>query len=91
MISAAAKKLLIERFGSDRALTEPEDLLTFGYDATPGLQGIPEIVLFPETNEEVGFAIALANSEGVPIIPRGSGTGLSGGSIAPQGGVVLCV
>jgi len=91
MISAAAKKLLIERFGSDRALTEPEDLLTFGYDATPGLQGIPEIVLFPETNEEVGFAIALANSEGVPIIPRGSGTGLSGGSIAPQGGVVLCL
>jgi len=91
MLSVATKKLLLERFGSKRALTEKEDLLTFGYDATPGLQGIPEIVLFPETTEEVGFAVALANEEGIPIIPRGSGTGLSGGSIAPQGGIVLCL
>ena len=91
MLSVATKKLLLERFGSKRALTEREDLLTFGYDATPGLHGIPEIVLFPETTEEVGFAVALANEESIPIIPRGSGTGLSGGSIAPQGGIVLCL
>ncbi|NIQ94324.1 MAG: FAD-binding oxidoreductase, partial [Desulfuromonadales bacterium] len=78
-------------FGAKRALTEKEDLLTFGYDATPGLQGLPDIVLFPESSEEVGFAVALANQEGIPVIPRGSGTGLSGGSIAPQGGIVLCL
>ncbi len=91
MISNTAKKLLQDRFGAKRALTEKEDLMTFGYDATPGLQGIPDIVLFPETTEEVGFAVALANEEGIPIIPRGSGTGLSGGSIAPQGGIILCL
>ncbi|PLX98250.1 MAG: glycolate oxidase subunit GlcD [Desulfuromonas sp.] len=91
MISAAAKKTLIERLGEKRVLTEKEDLLTFGYDATPGLQGVPDAVVFPETTEEVGFVIALASEEGMPIVPRGSGTGLSGGSIAPQGGLVLCL
>ncbi|NIQ94818.1 MAG: FAD-binding oxidoreductase, partial [Desulfuromonadales bacterium] len=55
------------------------------------MQGVPDIVVFPETNKEVGFIVALANQEGVPIIPRGSGTGLSGGSIAPQGGIVICL
>lgn len=91
MIAERVKQQLLERFGPKRALTEKEDLLTFGYDATPGLQGLPEIVLFPESTEEVGFVVNLANKEGVPIIPRGSGTGLSGGSIAPQGGIVLCL
>ena len=84
MISATAKELLLDRFGSKRALTEKEDLLTFGYDATPGLQGPPDIVLFPETTEEVGFIVTLANKERVPIIPRGSGTGLLIGGKAGQ-------
>jgi len=74
--------------GRDAVLDRPEDLMMYEYDA--GVRkSTPAAVVFPQTTEQVSQIMKLANSAGFPVVPRGAGTGLSGGSIAPEGGVVL--
>ena len=51
----------------------------------------PTCVALPESREEVAQLLALCNQREVPVVPRGSGTGLAGGSVPSQGGVVLCL
>ncbi len=82
---------LTELLGATNVLHEKEDLLTFSYDATPEIQHLPDVVVFPTTSEQVIDLVKFAREEGLPIVPRGSGTGLSGGSIAVNGGMVLCL
>ncbi len=73
--------------GPAHVLTEPRHLLVYSYDAT--IQpGQPEVVVLPRTAAEVSAILKLANREGVPVTPRGSGTGQSGGSL-PMGGIAL--
>jgi len=48
-------------------------------------------VVFPETTEEVASLVRYAAQHGVPIVSRGSGTGLSGGSVPVPGGIILCL
>ena len=91
MISAAALGLLKEKLGAANVLHEKEDLLVYGYDATPTVQLLPEVVVFPTSTEAVVTALEVAGEEGWPVVPRGSGTGLSGGSVAARGGMVLCL
>ncbi|MEN8687671.1 MAG: FAD-linked oxidase C-terminal domain-containing protein, partial [Desulfuromonadales bacterium] len=82
---------LIDKLGAKNVLHEKEDLLTFGYDATPEIQLLPDVVVFPTESEQVVEIVNFAREEGLPIVPRGSGTGLSGGSVAARGGIVLCL
>jgi glycolate oxidase len=64
--------------------------MLYEYDA--GLStGTPEVVVFPETTEQVSQIASLASRMNVPLVPRGAGTGLSGGSIPRAGGIVLVV
>jgi glycolate oxidase len=91
MINTTAINKLIDLLGQQNVLHEKEDLLTFGYDATPEIQHLPDVVVFPTEAEQVVELVKFANSEGLPIVPRGSGTGLSGGSVAAHGGMVLCL
>jgi len=91
MISKSAIQNLIDKLGAANVLHEKEDLLTFGYDATPEIQLLPDVVVFPTESEQVVAIVNFAREEGLPIVPRGSGTGLSGGSVAAQGGIVLCL
>jgi glycolate oxidase len=67
-------------------VSHPDDLLVFEYDGSID-RGLPEAVVFPVTTEEVSRVVGLAYREGVPVVGRGSGTGLSGGAIAPPGGI----
>ncbi len=69
-------------------LHAPEDLLVYEYDATIE-RGLPEAVVLPDTAEQVAAAVRIARREGVPVTARGAGTGLSGGAIACEGGVVI--
>ncbi len=78
------KKLL----GPSRFLSQPEDLAAYGYDAS-GLKFLPWGIAFPETTEEVAAIMSLANREEFYVIPRGSGTGMSGGSLPIKSGLVL--
>lgn len=75
--------------GKENLLTSREDLVCYGFDATPRLGQIPEAVVKPGSAEEVSKILQLANKVGFKVIPRGAGTNLSGGSVPIQGGVVM--
>lgn len=89
------KKALIDKLnhtlGEQNVYSEKEDLLVYGYDSTPGIHELPDVVVFPTTSEQVQEAINIALEEQMPVIPRGSGTGLSGGSVPQGGGMVICL
>lgn len=91
MISQTIVQQLIDKLGKENVITEPEDLLVLGYDATPGLYHLPDVVVYPTSTAAVQDAMLIAREVKMPITPRGSGTGLSGGSIAAHGGMVLCL
>lgn len=74
--------------GTSHVLTSVEDLVCYGYDAQH-VEHRPDAVVRPGNAEEIAELVRIANEEGVPIIPRGAGTGLSGGSVPIQGGVVM--
>ena len=64
-------------------------LLTYATDATPLERGRPDVVVFPGTTGEVAGVLRVANERGVPVVPRGSGTNLSAGTVPHLGGIVL--
>ena len=68
--------------------TAPEELVAYSYDATRQ-EALPWAVARPSSTEEVAAILLLANRKGFPVVPRGAGTGMSGGSVPVQGGVVL--
>ena len=74
--------------GKGNVLASLEDRRCYSYDArTDGV--IPDLVVFPSSAQEVSQILILANNHLFPVIPRGQGTGLTGGSIPVYGGVVL--
>jgi glycolate oxidase len=91
MIAKMAIQHLREKIGVKNVYHEPEDLLVLGYDSTPGIHHLPDVVVYPTSTEQVVIAMEIARQEGLPVVPRGSGTGLSGGSVPARGGMVLCL
>ncbi|NOQ41044.1 MAG: FAD-binding protein [Desulfuromusa sp.] len=91
MITQSILDRLCHELGKENVAHEEEDLLVLGYDATPGLHRTPDVVVYPTSTAAVQTAMQIAREEQMPITPRGSGTGLSGGSIPVQGGMVLCL
>jgi glycolate oxidase len=81
---------LMSIVGHDYVLHEPTDLMVFEYDATVG-RALPQVVVLPDTAEQVSEVVKLARRCGLPVTPRGAGTGLSGGAIPEMGGVVLAL
>ncbi|RMH61953.1 MAG: FAD-binding protein [Calditrichaeota bacterium] len=75
--------------GAKQVLSEKEDRVAYAYDGTPLLSALPGAVVIPETTEQISALLKLANREGFPVVPRGSGTGLSGGSIPTNDAVVI--
>jgi len=88
MIEANLLEELRDIAGEENVLTSPEELLCYSYDSTV-LQHLPEVVVLPRTTQEVAATVALANRERIPILPRGAGTNLAGGTIPIKGGIVL--
>ena len=74
--------------GERHVLHMPYDLALYEYDASIE-RGQPEIVVFPSTTQEVAAIVKIAARHGVPIVPRGAGTGLSGGAVPIRGGIVI--
>jgi len=75
----------------DQLLTSDEDLSVYAFDGTAMLNQRPGCVVLPESTEEISRVLALANERGIAVVTRGSGTGLSGGSVPVEGGIVLCL
>ncbi|MBI2956164.1 MAG: FAD-binding oxidoreductase, partial [Acidobacteria bacterium] len=85
------KKLIKELqkiLGDEGVLWRPEELLLYEYDASVE-RAAPDAVVFPRTVEDVVRLVRLANQYGLPITGRGAGTGLSGGALTPQGGLLI--
>jgi len=79
---------LFQIVGKEGVLWQPDDLLLYAYDGL-STAGEPDAVVFPTTTEQVVGIVKLAASRRVPVVARGAGTGLSGGSIAIRGGIVM--
>ncbi|WP_028582710.1 FAD-binding oxidoreductase [Desulfogranum japonicum] len=81
--------LSLERIvGPENVLTEQSDRLIHGYDATQK-QYMPDVVVYVENSLQVSEIVKLANQYNIPILPRGAGSGFTGGSLPVQGGIVV--
>jgi glycolate oxidase len=88
MLSPSVISDLRRIVGPSNLFTEPEELTVYSYDATRR-SALPGAVARPVTAEEISRILKLANAERFPVVPRGAGTGMSGGSVPHRGGVVL--
>ena len=79
---------LIGVVGERFVLYAPEDLIVFEYDGSQAT-GYPEVVVVPGSAEEVAQTVKIAHREGIPVVPRGAGTSISGGALASTGGILL--
>jgi glycolate oxidase len=76
--------------GAGNVLTAKEDLIPYAFDGTAALKETPGCVVFAASTEHVSNVLKLANDTGTPVVTRGSGTGLSGGSVPAADCIVLC-
>jgi len=76
--------------GGRNVLTSPADLALYAYDSSLERHA-PEVVVFPASTDEVARVVRAAARFGVPFVPRGAGTNLSGGSIPVAGGIVIAL
>jgi glycolate oxidase len=94
----SATNTLVEQLqmavGADSVFHRPADLLVYEYDGS--VEGAvdtaaPIAVVLPRTAEQVAAVVRIAKAAGLPVVPRGAGTGLSGGAVAQGGGIVLAL
>ena len=77
--------------GTEAVLHDPLDVLTYECDGLPHLRTSPAAVVLPRSAAEVQNIVRLCARDGVPFVPRGHGTGLSGGALPVAGGVVIAL
>jgi glycolate oxidase len=76
--------------GKEGVLRTPEDLAVYSYDGTFA-EGLPEVVVLPQTTEQTAEIVRVAAGERIPLVARGMGSGLAAGSIPVcGGGIVIC-
>src|SRR5213593_5212070 len=80
---------LREIVGNENVLSQPEELLVYECDGLPQHKHPPRAVVFPNSTEETSEVLALLHDEGISFAPRGAGTGLSGGALAINRGIVI--
>ncbi|RMG55725.1 MAG: FAD-binding protein [Acidobacteria bacterium] len=73
----------------DRVLSEPDELIVYESDAITYHRRRPRAVVFPETREEVAAVVEFLWEHKIPFLPRGAGTGLSGGAVPQSGSVII--
>lgn len=77
--------------GPNHVLASKEELLVYAFDGTAALRQLPRAVVFPADTAQVAAVLRLARTHRVPVVTRGSGTGLSGGSVPLPGAIILCL
>jgi len=91
----ALDQTIIAELGSivtrENVLTSQEDLIPYSFDGTAALQEMPGCVVLARSTEEVVKILNVASRAKAPVVTRGSGTGLSGGSLPVPGCIVLCL
>src|SRR2546428_625018 len=77
--------------GTKNVLTQKEDLIPYSFDGTAALQQMPGCVVFAQSSQQIVEILKLANQSKTAVVTRGSGTGLSGGSVPVPDCIVLCL
>ena len=75
--------------GAGGVLSDPEELLVYESDGLTLFRALADFVVFPTSVEQVAAVVRLANRESIPFVARGAGTGLSGGCLPAEGGLVI--
>ena len=75
--------------GPEGVISEREQLRSYECDGLMNYRVIPELVVLPESAEHVQSVVRLCYEEGIPFVARGSGTGLSGGALPVESGVLI--
>ncbi|MGZ3640374.1 MAG: FAD-binding oxidoreductase, partial [Ktedonobacterales bacterium] len=75
--------------GAEGVFSDDEQLRTYESDGLPSLHVAPALVVLPTSTEQVQAVVRICHREGIPFVPRGSGTGLSGGAMPFPGSVVI--
>jgi glycolate oxidase len=88
MLPAGLLPKLKKIVGERAVLHEPHDLMLYEYDGSVD-KGQPDCVVFPTNTRQVAAVARLAKEYNLPIVGRGAGTGLSGGAIAREGGILI--
>ena len=88
-ISSSLVDSLRKIVGEKNLFVDEESLHHYSHDETEDLHFLPDLVVKPRTPEEISAILKIANKEKIPVIPRGAGTGLSGGALPHMGGIVL--
>ncbi len=88
MIEDRILKWLRDIAGEENVLTATSDRITHSYDATQE-KHLPDVVVYAKTTDEVRRIMRLANTNHISVLPRGAGSGFSGGTLPVQGGIVL--
>src|SRR6185503_20574224 len=80
----------LRKIVGDRGLiARPEQLRTYECDGLTNFRVVPGAVVLPSTREQVQEICRVCYHDGVPFVARGSGTGLSGGALPAEGGIVI--
>ena len=87
-VRSPVAEALLQAMGERIVLSQPYDMHLYAYDGSID-RARPDAVVLPTCTEEVATAMRICAEYGVPVTPRGAGTGLSGGSIPVEGGVVI--
>ncbi len=88
MLSANIIKEFKNIVGEDNVLSSKLELMIYEYDASV-YKAMPDLIVFPTMAEQVVEVLKIANREKIPFVARGSGTNISGGSLAARGGIVI--
>ncbi len=88
-LSPAFVDELRSALGAEHVITEPEQLRVYECDGLTGHRAVPELVVLPGSTEDVQTVLRACHRERAPFVPRGAGTGLSGGATPVAGGVVV--
>jgi glycolate oxidase len=88
MMDRVIIKQIIDIVGKENVVEDRETLICYSYDAT-NIRYLPDLVVFPRTPQQISGILKLANENHFPVIPRGAGTGFTGGTLPVEGGVVL--
>ncbi len=88
ILSSSVLKKLEKIVGKSDLTVKKEERLCYSYDAT-GTSYLPDAVIFPKTEDQVSRIFALATQKQFFVIPRGSGSGMTGGAVPVEGGLVL--
>ena len=76
--------------GARNVFTSKEDLIPYSFDGTAAMKSMPGCVVFAKSTAQIAEILKLANETKTAVVTRGSGTGLSGGSLPSEDCIVLC-